>query len=47
MIYIIFFLIFGLGFLCGSISTYIQIRQYRKKLGMNPDPLQVSEIHFL
>ena len=38
---------FVIGFIVGGISTYIQIRQYRKGLGLNPNPLEVSEIHFL
>lgn len=33
-------LLFGSGFVLGGILMYIQVRQYRKSLGLRPDPLE-------
>ena len=45
--YLFVFLVFAIGFILGGISMWFQIRTYRRGMGMNPDPLEVSTIHMI
>lgn len=44
---LILFGVFALGFILGGISTYIQIRQYRKRLGYKPSPFEPENIYLM
>lgn len=40
-------IIFVLGFLIGGLSMWILIRQYRKALGINPDPFDEGNTYLI
>ncbi len=44
MAYLIIAALFISGFIVGGISTWIQIRQYKRACGMNPDPLDGNQL---